>query len=147
MMGNKTAHFHKQIILLIKRDKQCVKQVLNKCICTVKWRQWHSELKPKKKMKTIVTYCIVKTVWRRLQGSNKNADQNTVSGWSRHHRGVARNFLEGGSKSWKMSAITVGWRRKFWVVERLEWLISDPLQWGFKYPNLYFLAAELFSLS
>ena len=26
----------------------------------------------------------VKTVWRTLQSSNKNADLNTVSGWSRH---------------------------------------------------------------
>ena len=35
-------------------------------------------------------------------------------------RGVARNFLEGGSETSKMSATTVGRRRKLGVVERLK---------------------------
>ena len=43
-------------------------------------------------------------------------------------RGVARDFLEGGSKSSKMSATMVGRRRGFWDVERLKWYISDSFQ-------------------
>ena len=34
--------------------------------------------------------------------------------------GVARNFLEGGSKSSKMSVTMVGRRRKFGIVEQLK---------------------------
>ena len=43
-------------------------------------------------------------------------------------RGVARDFLEGGLKSSKMSATMVGRRRGFWDVERLKWYISDSFQ-------------------
>ena len=52
------------------QDKQCVKQVLNKCLCTVKWRQWRSKLKQKKCKPSLGPG--VKTVWRRLQSSNKS---------------------------------------------------------------------------
>ena len=41
-------------------------------------------------------------------------------------RGVARNFLEGGSKSSKISVTMVGQRRKFGVVEELKRSILDP---------------------
>ena len=52
MIGNKTDDFHKQIILLNFNkfqfnQKQYVKQVLNKCLGTVKLRQWRSKLKQK----------------------------------------------------------------------------------------------------
>ena len=36
------------------------------------------------------------------------------------HRGVARNFLETGSKTSEMSATMVGQRRKLWVGKRIK---------------------------
>ena len=48
----------------------------------MKWRQWRSKLTQKKCKLSLGPG--VKTVWRRLQSSNKNADPNTVSGQSRH---------------------------------------------------------------
>ena len=57
-----------------------MKQVRNKCLCIVKWRQWRSKLKQKKCKPSLGPG--VKTVWRRLQSSNKNIDP--VSGQSRH---------------------------------------------------------------
>ena len=60
--------------------------------------------------------------------------------------GVARDFLEVGSKSSEMPATMVGRRRKFWVAELLKGQFSDPFQWDFTYSNLSFLVAELFSL-
>ena len=70
MLGIKAADFYKQITLLnfnefqineisnvlnrFSRVKQCVKQVLNRCLCTVKWRQWRSKLNQTKKIQTAV---------------------------------------------------------------------------------------------
>ena len=59
-------------------------------------------------------------------------------------RGVARDFLEGGSKSSKMSATMVDRRRGYWDEERLKRYILDPFQWDFTYSSLSFLAARLF---
>ena len=53
--------------------------------------------------------------WEFLKKTNKNESANKYT----LVRDIARNFLEGGSKSLKMSATMVGWQRKFWV---LEWL-------------------------
>ena len=48
----------------------------------MKWCQWCSKLKQKKFKPSLGPG--VKTVWHRLQSSNKNTDLNTVSGQSRH---------------------------------------------------------------
>ena len=71
---------------------------------------------------------------------------STIFSFAVVSRGVARNFIEGGSKSSKASASTVGQWIKFWTAERLKWQISNPFQLDFTYSNLSFLATELFSL-
>ena len=50
-------------------------------------------------------------------------------------RSIARNFLEGGSKSSKMSATIIGRQGGFWYAERLRRYILDPFQWDLTYSS------------
>ena len=59
-------------------------------------------------------------------------------------RGVARYFLEGGSKSSKVSATMFDRWRGFWDAERLKRYISGFFQWNFAYSSLSFPATVLF---